>query len=209
VVTEGRVPHDSLAERAALPGNSTIDDWTWILVRAVLHDDGLMRFDSMFEVTTYPCDLRWGPGTAAEMAVRVGQGDLCGDAVDVLDRLFLVQHHGDRIYLPRHPETALGLAETDRAGTWFLLRADSSQQAFLHARSVAIGDTGCSRRGQCQQCGVETIRRGSWKDVADSLAAESPEARPCDLPDVRVPSRRRWPRYHQLLGDGNWSLGDT
>jgi len=157
---------------SALPGNSAIDDWTWILVRAVPHDDGLMQFDSMFEVTTYPCDLLWGPGTVTEMAARVGQGALHDDVVDVLDRLFLVQHHEDRIYLPRHPETALGLAETDRAGTWSLLRADSSQQAFQHARSVAIGAE-CSRRGQCQQCGVETIRRGSWKDVADSLAAES------------------------------------
>jgi NADPH:quinone reductase-like Zn-dependent oxidoreductase len=50
---------------ASLPGNSSPDDWTWVLVRAVPHDEGLLRFDSLFEVTVYPCELLWGPGTAA------------------------------------------------------------------------------------------------------------------------------------------------
>lgn len=52
--------------RSAIPRGGTIDDWTWVLVRAVAHDDGLVRFDSLFEVTTYPCELLWGqamPGT--------------------------------------------------------------------------------------------------------------------------------------------------
>ena len=92
--------------------------------------------------------------------------------------------------------------------TWVLVRADSAQDAFLHARSVAIGATGCSRKGKCQQCAVETIRRGNWKDVANALAAECPEARPHRVPDVRVSSGLRWPRYQQLTGEGNWLLGD-
>jgi hypothetical protein len=39
------------------------------------------------------------------------------DTVHFLDRLFLVQYHGDRFYLPRRPEVALGLADFERAGT--------------------------------------------------------------------------------------------
>ena len=193
--------------QSALPESSPVDAWTWVLVRAVPNDEGLMRFDSMFEVTTYPCDLLWGPGTAAEMVAWVEHESPQGDAVDVLDRLFLVQHVGDRVYLPRHPEIALGLADSERAGTWSLVRADDPEEAFRHVRNVA-GGGGCSRRGQCAQCAVQTVRRGAWKDVASVLAAECPGCRPRQVPDVRVSSGLRWPRYHQILDDGNWSLGD-
>jgi hypothetical protein len=194
--------------QSALPGGGPIDDWAWVLVCAVPHDDGLMRFDSKFEVTSYPCDLLWGPGKAADMVAWAGRELPQEDTVEVLDRLFLVQHHGDRIYLPRRPEVALGLADAERAGTWFLVRADNPEEAFRHARNVAMGGSGCSRRGQCQQCAVKTIRRGAWKDVAATLAVECPQCRPIQVPDIRVTSGLRWPRYQRILGIGSWELCD-
>lgn len=123
-----------------MPGRDPVDDWTWVLVRAVPHDEGLMRFDSLFEVTAYPCELLWGPTSTAD-AVAWAERELPqGDTVDVLDRLFLVQHHKDRLYLPRRPEiTALGLTGSERAGTWSLIRADSPVEAFVHARNVVSG----------------------------------------------------------------------
>jgi hypothetical protein len=57
----------------ALPGGEQIDDWKWVLVRAVPHDEGLMQYDSLFEVTTYPSELLWGPGTASDMVTWVDQ----------------------------------------------------------------------------------------------------------------------------------------
>jgi hypothetical protein len=193
---------------SAIPGQGPIDDWIWVLVRAVLHDQGLIRFDSLFEVTTYPCDLLWGPGSAWD-AVAWAEGELPeDDAVEILDRLFLVQYDQKRLYLPRRPEIFLGLGKSDRAGTWSLIRADDPLQAFGHARNVATGGSGCSRRGPCGQCAAETVRRGTWKEVADALTAECPQCQPLHQPDVRVSSGLRWPRHHQHLDDGNWMLGD-
>jgi hypothetical protein len=202
-------PHAAVEQlRSAVPGGGTIDDWTWVLVRAVAHDDGLMRFDSLFEVTTYPCELLWGPGNAWD-AVTWAERELPkGDAVDVLDRLFLVQYDRGRLYLPRRPEIVLGLTDSEQAGTWSLIRTDTPVEAFEHARNVVTGGSGCSRRGQCQQCAVETLRRGTWKEVTDALAAECPQCQPLRVADIRVSSGLRWPRHHQHLDDGNWALGD-
>ncbi len=94
--------------------------------------------------------------------------------VDVLDRLFLIRYHEDRLYLPRRPEIALGLTDSDQAGTWSLIRADNCVEAFLHSRNVVTGGSGCFRRGPCAQCAAATVRRGTWKDVTAALAAESP-----------------------------------
>jgi hypothetical protein len=194
--------------QVSVPGEGPADDWTWVLVRAVPHDEGLMRFDSLFEVTEYPCEMLWGPGNATDAAIWAARERPMGDTVEVLDRLFLVQYHGDRLYLPRRPEIALGLPDSERAGTWSLLRADNPTAAFAHARNVVMGGTGCSRRGSCQQCAAETLRRGAWREVADTLAAQCPQCQPVTVPDARVTSAFRWPRYQQILGQGSWTLGD-
>jgi hypothetical protein len=202
-------PHAAVDEiQSAVPGGDPVDDWTWVLVRAVLHDEGLMRFDSLFEMTDYPCELLRGPTSAGDAAAWAEQELPQGDTVDVLDRLFLVQHHGDRLYLSRRPEIALGLTDSQRVGTWSLIRADSPLEAFIHVRNVVIGGSGCSRRGPCAQCAVETVRRGTWREVAAVLAAECPQCQSLLVPDARVSSGLRWPRYQQILGQGNWALGD-
>lgn len=196
----GQVPVD-------VPGGDP-GDWTWVFVRAVPDDEGLMHFDSLFEVTDYPCELLWGPGSAGDAETWAKRELPSGDTVDVLDRLFLVQYRGDRLYLPRCPEIALGLADSERAGRWFLIRADNAMAAFGHARNLVMGGAGCSGKGPCQQCAAETLRRGAWREVADTLAVLCPQCQPLTVPDVRVASAFRWPRYHQILGRGSWALGD-
>jgi hypothetical protein len=44
----------------------------------VLHDEGLMRFDSLMKVISYPCEMLWGPGTpprASPAPMRQGASD--------------------------------------------------------------------------------------------------------------------------------------
>jgi hypothetical protein len=51
------------------PPGQECADWTYVLVRAVLHDDGLRRLDAQYETTIFPCDLLWGPGTWQDAAI--------------------------------------------------------------------------------------------------------------------------------------------
>ena len=68
------------------------------------HDEGLMRLDARYESTTCPCDFVWGPGAWKDASAWLEQEQPPEDEVDVLDRLFLVQRHNGRIYLPRSPD---------------------------------------------------------------------------------------------------------
>jgi hypothetical protein len=196
---------------ASLPGDSGSGDWTWILVRAVPHDPGLLRFDSLYEVTTYPCELLWGPGTTAEAADWFEKEQPQADEAEVLDRLFLIQYREEHLYLPRRPEIALGLEDPDQTGTWYLLRVDYPADAFAHVRQVLAGGSGCSAPGPCQQCAVTTIGTGTWDAVTALLPGEEAEevlAQPHTVPDLRVSSTMRWPRSNRILGGGNWTLAD-
>ncbi|MFG1817572.1 hypothetical protein ACGFIF_27700 [Kribbella sp. NPDC049174] len=40
-------------------------DWNYVIVRAVADDPDLIEFHSQYELTAYPTELLWGPGTAA------------------------------------------------------------------------------------------------------------------------------------------------
>jgi hypothetical protein len=120
----------------------------------------------------------------------------------------LIQHREDRLYLPRRSEIAASLGEADRGGTWYLVRADNPVDAFGHVRSVVAGGAACSAAGPCVQCAVTTVEAGKWEAVALLLKDEHAPTIPRPLPDVRVSSRMRWPRFNRILGNGNWELGD-
>ena len=194
--------------QASMPGNSRSEEWTWVLVRAVPHDEGLLRFDSLFEVTVYPCELLWGPGTAAEATGWFEREQPQADEAAVLDRLFLIQYRGDHLYLPRRPEIALSLEAADLAGTWYVVRADAPTDAFGHVRNLLAGGSACSATGPCEQCAVTTVGTGNWDAVMALLPAQHTAAEPRPMPDVRVSSAMRWPRASQILGNGNWALVD-
>ncbi len=182
---------------AGLPGKSQPDEWTWVLVRAVPHDEGLMRFDSLFEVTTYSAEMLWGPGTAEAGMTWLEERQPQADEVQILDRPFLIQHQQQRLYLPRRPEVATGLQDDDRQGVWYFVRADDPTDAFGHVRRVVAGDSFCSRRGPCQRCAVDTVGTGNWDAVAALLEKEGVNLAPRAVPDARVSNGMRWPRYNR------------
>jgi hypothetical protein len=183
---------------ASLPPDPQFADWTYVVVRAVLHDEGLDRLDAMYETTTYPCDLLWGPGTSEDAAAWLAQEPPLEDEVDVLDRLFLLQCHEGRLQLPRSPDVAADLTEEEREGTWYLIRADYPSDALGHARSVLGGQ--CDSGGPCAHCAAETVGVGTWREMIDLVAGTGMAVTPYRPPDVRVPSMRAWPRYFEVPG---------
>jgi hypothetical protein len=110
--------------------------WNCVLVRAVIHDDRLDRFDALYETTVYPCELLWGPGDWSDASAWLSQHNNEPDEVEVLDRLFAFQHHHDRLYMPRGLDVTAGLGEEDRHGRWHLIRA-----AFLTMRSPTLAQS--------------------------------------------------------------------
>jgi hypothetical protein len=204
--TGGPVTGASEQLHAALPGRSQPDEWTWALVRAVPHDEGLMRFDSLFEVTTYPCDMLSGPGTAEDAMAWFEEQQPQADEVQILDRPFLIQYYGNRLYLPRRPEIAAALRDDERQGAWYFVHADDPTDAFAHVRRVVAGGSACSPSGPCQHCAVDTLGTGNWDAVATFLRQEGVNLAPQVVPDARVSSRMRWPRYNEILGHGNWTV---
>jgi hypothetical protein len=186
---------------ASLPPAPQSDGWTCVLVRAVLHDDGLSRLDARYETTTYPCDLLWGPGSWEDASAWLKQAQPAEDDVDVLDRVFLVQRHEGHVYLPRSPDVAAGLTEEERQGTWYLIRADNPSDAIRHTCAVVAGQ--CPPEdGPCAHCAAETVGTGTWQEMTDLAASTGPTITPRRPPDITVPSIGAWPRYFESIDGG-------
>jgi hypothetical protein len=178
------------------PG-SRFSGWTYVLVRAVLHDAGLNRLDALYETTTYPSDLLWGPGIWKDAAAWLQEEQPAEDEVEVLDRLFMVQCHGGRLYLPRSPGVAAGLTEKERQGTWYLVRSDFPADALAHARAAVSGQ--CSLdQGSCGQCAAEPVGTGTWQEMIDLAVSTGITITPQQRPDTKVPSIMGWPRYFEV-----------
>jgi hypothetical protein len=194
----GAVASGPVGDSYSLPDR---DDWTYVLVRAVPHDPGLMRFDAQHETTTYPCDLLWGPGTWQDAVTWLKGEQPQPDQVDVLDRLFLVQHHENRMHLPRSPDVAAGLAEEERDGRWHLVRADSPEDALRHARHQLADPSFTPRKGACPQCAADSLGAGTWQEMIDLSAHSGITISPCQPPDVKVTTVMGWPRYYEVSYD--------
>lgn len=182
---------------ASLSPDRQFAGWTTLLVRAVLHDDGLSRLDSCYETTTYPCDLLWGPGSWGDASSWLEQEHPAEDDVDVLDRLFLFQLDEGHLHLPRCPDVAAGLTEAERQGTWYVLRADFPGDAIAHARGIIAGRCS-SNDGPCGECPAETVGAGTWQEVIELVLTTGTRLMPRRPPDIRVPSIMAWPRYFNV-----------
>ncbi|MEV6825667.1 hypothetical protein [Amycolatopsis sp. NPDC051102] len=162
--------------------------WQCVIVRAVFRPDqhitdpGLSEFDSRCEVTQYPADLLWGPGSITDAAAWYAEHRPEPDECDYLDRTFLIRHDGADLYLPVRPSVAASLPDADQCGKWYAIKADHPTDAYHHVRNLIAG-VGCARRGRCSQCPVETIRVGSYQEVISLTAAP---ATPLP-PDVTTP----------------------
>ncbi len=162
------------------------DTWEYAIVRAV-HEpmsrdwqEELDRFDSLYEVTAYPADLLWGPGRRADAVTWLDSADPQPDAVDFVDRDFVIRHHAARLYMPMRPETAAALNGTDQEGMWYLVRADHPNDTFNHVRNQILG-TACQDpdpTGACRTCHAQGIRSGSFADIIGGQSTMATAAKP-------------------------------
>jgi hypothetical protein len=176
--------------------------WECVILRAVFHPDerlgdpNLRHYDSRAEVTYYPADLLWGPGTITDAAGWFAQHQPAPDECDYLDRIFMVRHDGTDLYLPVRPEAAAVLPDDERAGTWYTVKSDHPTDAYHHIRNLVTG-AGCQQQGPCRDCHAETLGVGRH-DEALVHAGHRADSTPPLPNDVRAP--QAIPRFRQITG---------
>jgi len=158
----------------------------YLIVRGVWHGDWLWEFDARYELTTYPTDLLWGPGTRTDALAWLEATAPVGDEVDYLDRVFAVRRHDGMVDPPCCPDVLLGLPPERRAGTWHVVRADFPGDCFAHVRHIEAGES-CGTWG----CAAQEIAQGSWAVAADSVMTLFPGLHAAAYSEARVPPR--WP----------------
>ena len=172
--------------RASADRERVHDSYSYILLLAVEKDSRLWQYDSDFEATDYPAELIWGPGSWTEAASWLLQNRPESDAIEYLDRLFLIRTVDGQVDRPRRPQVALALPESERTGTWHLIQADHPNAAFVHVCGPGGNpDPDCASAGACSKCAVETLAVGSWETVSAHLRDFVPQG-PLE---VRVPRR--------------------
>jgi hypothetical protein len=199
----GRVDGD---EFAAAPGG-TEQGWEHILIRSVPDDWDLMNFDARYQAGRYPAEWLWGPGSGEEASAWLDAEQPQDDEADILDRLFLLRYHDKLLYLPRNANQAASVADEEKPGTWYIIKADFPEHAFNHQRQLLSGGFGCIAIGSCSRCPVETVGKGSWQQVMTMLTDLGVSPRTIEVPDVRVPPvLSHWPRCNRIIGNGSWDL---
>lgn len=87
-----------------------------------------------FQTTRFPCEMIW-QGSWKKLTQAIEQGAFAGlgDAVNHLDRLFLIRVGQGKIDLARSPADLLGLDKPLR-GQWYAVTADAPLDAWVHVR---------------------------------------------------------------------------
>jgi hypothetical protein len=166
--------------------------WTYLLLLAVPDDEELWEFDARYELTTFPCDLLWGPGPGADACSWWQSAQVEGDTVEFLDRLFAVRVDAGKVYLPQRAEVLLSLPPAWRRGVWHLIRADFPLDAWGHVRHLPVG-TCRSADEPFRACPVEDVVRGSWTKIRDAVLTSVADISPSKYFDVHVPRRLTFP----------------
>jgi len=173
-----------------LAEQTELDDWMYLVVLGVWNDR-LREFDARYELTMYPADLLWGPGTRVDALAWLEATAPVGDEVDHLDRVFAVRRHDGTVYPPCRPDMLLGLPPEHRAGTWHVVRADLPEDCFAHVRHIEAGES-CGTSGQHHaRCAVDEIAHGPWAAAAARVMQLFPGLHAAIPSEARVP--RRWP----------------
>lgn len=167
-------------------------EWTYILIMAVPNEQDLWEFDARYEMTPFPTDFLWGPGSGEEAFAWWQSAAVETDTVDYLDRLFAVRVDEGKTYLAQRPEVLLGLPPQRRAGAWHLLRADFPLDAFNHVRHLPAD---CRSGGEpWQGCPVEEVATGDWEEVREAvLQATGGSVTAVEFREVWVPRRFPFP----------------
>ncbi len=189
--------YTALANQLSNAVDPTDQPWQCIILRAVFRPDqriadpGLTEYDSRHEITNYPTELLWGPGTITDAAAWFDRHEPCPDESDYLDRTFAIRYDGSYLYLPMRVEVAASLPTTDHPGNWYVIKADHPNDAYAHVRNLLVG-TGCVKRGECTNCTAETVSVGRHQDAVASMSDRTTPL----PPDVATP----WapPRFHTI-----------
>lgn len=195
-----------IEEGAAGPTDAE-QGWQHILVRGVPDDWDLMNFDARYQAGRYPAEWLWGTGSAEEASAWLGAEQPQDDEADILDRLFLLRYHDKLLYLPRNADQAASVTGEEKAGIWYIVKADFPEHAFNHQRQLLAGGFGCIAIGSCSRCPVDTVGEGSWQQAMTMLTALGVSPMTIDVPDVRVPpGLSHWPRCNRIIGNGSWDI---
>lgn len=168
------------------------DGFTLALVRAVFRpgereDPNLMEYDARNATTRFPAQYLWGPGSRAQAIAWFEQEAPEPDSCDVLDQVFVIRVHDDRVHLPMYPGVAAALQPPEQQGTWYAVRADGPTEVFAHTRAVSSAANGHVLTGECGLCPVETIAGGDLVTVLRATQAAGIDISPVAVPDVRTP----------------------
>lgn len=152
-------------------------DWNYIIVKAVADDPGLFDFNSRYEMTSYPAEWLWGPGTVDDAVAWMHATDPVVDDQDHLDRVFAIRADDGYLYAPQRPEIAVEAAAPDQPGDWFVVRADHPDHARVHIRNRLTTEH-CQEDGPCKSCAAELLARGIYSEVVEALKRSA--SRPMD-----------------------------
>lgn len=181
-----------------------------VVVLASADDPELSDYDALYETTSRPCDLLWGPGTPEEANDWLQRNPQSGDQAETIDRLFLLRYHDSLLWLPQKPATAAAATGAVTEGTWYLLRADSPFPAFNHQRHILSGytDPGPGPHhdpsGACKACPTETIGSGSLTSMLARAVQFGADVAPQPAPDIRI-TMSHMPRCNRIH-PGSWDI---
>jgi hypothetical protein len=180
----GRFRPDQLREDAR-------HEWNCMVVLAPDVDQGLHDFDARYELTPYPVDWLWGPGTRQEAMAWLANSQSPNDEVTTIYRIFAVRVDEGRTYMPIRPELLSNLPEDRRSGTWHLVQADFPNDAHFHLRHLARREP-CpeERRGGCP---VTELASGNWADICADSSHLMPDAAPMRYVEACVPRKNSYP----------------
>lgn len=168
------------------------DGWTYIVLRGVASDPEITSFDARYEVTAFPTDLLWGPGRRDAALAWLATVKPGSDSQPHLDRMFAIRCHAGKVFLPCRPEIMLSIPADRRAGAWHVVRADFPNDALAHVRHADVSEC---RTGRIGGCPVEDVHKGTWREVAKTVAALCPGIQPAQHSDVRVPRAMNRPDF--------------
>jgi hypothetical protein len=147
---------------------SVHQDRKYIIVKAVADDSGLWDFNSLYEMTSYPAEWLWGPGTVDDAVAWMQATDPVVNDQDHLDRVFAIRTDDGYLYAPQRPEIAAAAVDLEQAGEWFVVRADHPSHARVHIRNRLTTED-CQEDGPCKWCSAELLAHGTYSEVGEVL----------------------------------------
>ena len=141
--------------------------WTYRVVLGVWADPDITEVNARYELTAYPADILWGPGSMEDAVAWLEVESPIGDHVLYLDRIFAARLGNEyrAISLPADRRRPLTIA--DQSGQWCLVRADYPSDAVTHAKHQFAPSAARTPGQPCAECQVEELARGSWAEVDD------------------------------------------